>query len=101
MQKYPNFSCHLDFESFGDNKFHSKGYVFEYDDEVEFVVGSTNITRFALLKNIEWNVSLCSKNEFESYNEKSIKGIIQQMGHYSLLTHLSESAFDNMVFAFN
>ena len=74
MQKYPNFSCHLDFESFGDNGFHSKGYVFEYDDEVEFVVGSTNITRFALLKNIEWNVSLCSKNEFESYNE-SIKGI--------------------------
>ncbi len=68
MQKYPNFSCHLDFESFGDNGFHSKGYVFEYDDEVEFVVGSTNITRFALLKNIEWNVSLCSKNEFESYN---------------------------------
>ena len=54
-----------------------------------------------LQKNIEWNVSLCSKNEFESYNEKSIKGIIQQMGHYSLLTHLSESAFDNMVFAFN
>ena len=72
MQKYPNFSCHLDFESFGDNGFHSKGYVFEYDDEVEFVVGSTNITRFALLKNIEWNVSLCSKNEFEAYNE-SIK----------------------------
>ena len=39
---------------------------------MEFVVGSTNITRFALLKNIEWNVSLCSKNEFNSYNE-SIK----------------------------
>ncbi len=72
MQKYPNFSCHLDFESFGDNGFHSKGYVFEYDDEAEFVVGSTNITRFALLKNVEWNVSLCSKNEFSSYKE-SIK----------------------------
>lgn len=72
MQKYPNFSCHLDFESFGDNGFHSKGYIFEYDDEVEFVVGSTNITRFALLKNVEWNVSLCSKNEFTSYKE-SIK----------------------------
>ena len=39
---------------------------------MEFIVGSTNITRFALLKNIEWNVSLCSKNEFNSYNE-SIK----------------------------
>ena len=63
---YPNFECHLDLNCFGDNGFHSKGYVFEYADEVEFVVGSTNITRFALLKNIEWNVSLCYKNEFES-----------------------------------
>ena len=71
---YPNFECHLDLNCFGDNGFHSKGYIFEYDDHVEFVVGSTNITRCALLKNIEWNVSLCSKNEFESYNE-SIKGI--------------------------
>lgn len=32
MKKYPNFSCHLDFESFGDNGFHSKGYIFIYDD---------------------------------------------------------------------
>lgn len=69
MKKYPNFSCHLDFESFGDNGFHSKGYIFIYDDFFEFVVGSTNITRFALLKNIEWNVSLCSKNEFNAYND--------------------------------
>lgn len=69
MKKYPNFSCHLDFESFGDNGFHSKGYIFIYDDFFEFVVGSTNITRFALLKNIEWNVSLCSKNEFSAYND--------------------------------
>lgn len=58
MQKYPNFLCHLDFESFGDNGFHSKGYIFELDDEVEFVVGSTNITRFALLKNVEWKMYL-------------------------------------------
>lgn len=58
MEKYPNFSCHLDYDSFGDNGFHSKGYLFEIDNQFEFLVGSTNITRFALLKNIEWNVSL-------------------------------------------
>ncbi len=66
MNNYPNFKCHLDFNSFGDNGFHSKGYIFEYDDSFEFIVGSTNITRFALLKNIEWNVSLKSKDDFDS-----------------------------------
>lgn len=60
---YSNFECHLDLNCFGDNGFHSKGYIFEYDDEVEFIVGSTNITRYAILKNIEWNVSLFRKND--------------------------------------
>lgn len=58
MDKYSNFSCHIDYDSFGDNGFHSKGYIFEMEEGYEFLVGSTNITRFALLKNIEWNVSL-------------------------------------------
>ncbi len=66
MNTYPNFECHIDFNCFGDNGFHSKGYLFEYDESYEFIVGSTNITRFALLKNIEWNVSLESKDDFES-----------------------------------
>ena len=60
---YSNFECHLDLNCFGDNGFHSKGYIFECDNEVEFIVGSTNITRYAILKNIEWNVSLFRKNE--------------------------------------
>lgn len=67
--KYSNFDCHLDFENFGDNGFHSKGYLFEYDDNKEIIVGSSNITRFALLKNIEWNISLISKDNINSYND--------------------------------
>ena len=66
MNTYPNFECHLDYNCFGENGFHSKGYLFEYSNDKEFIVGSTNITRFALLKNIEWNVSLKSNEEFES-----------------------------------
>lgn len=58
---YPNFECHLEYESFKDCGFHSKGYIFDYKENSELVVGSTNITRFALLKNIEWNLS------YESY----------------------------------
>jgi superfamily II DNA or RNA helicase len=69
QKEYANFECHLDYECFGDNGFHTKGYMFEYDDSVELIVGSSNITRFALLKNYEWNVSLISKENLESYNE--------------------------------
>lgn len=70
---YSKFECHLDLNCFGDNGFHSKGYIFEYDNEVEFIVGSTNITRYAILKNIEWNVSLFRKNE-----DKFVSSIIKE-----------------------
>ncbi len=56
-QIYPNFRVHLDFNNFGGNGFHSKGYIFEYEENYELIVGSTNITRFALFKNVEWNMS--------------------------------------------
>lgn len=69
QNKYNNFECHLDFNCFGDNGFHSKGYLFEYGDSIEIIIGSSNITRFALLKNIEWNISLISKDSIESYDE--------------------------------
>ncbi len=64
---YSNFECHLDFECFGDNGFHTKGYLFEFSDSYEVIIGSSNITRFALLKNFEWNISLISKDKSETY----------------------------------
>ena len=62
--KHSNFECHLDYECFHDNGYatlgyHSKGYLFEFDDCCEVIVGSSNITRYALLKNIEWDVVVC------------------------------------------
>ena len=61
QNKHSNFQCHLDYECFHDNHYstlgyHSKGYLFEFDDGYEVIVGSSNITRYALLKNIEWDV---------------------------------------------
>ena len=62
--KYPDsFDCHLDKDCFIDksgNKvgFHSKGYLFKFSDHNELLVGSSNITVYALLKNVEWDVSL-------------------------------------------
>lgn len=73
QKKFKNFECHLDYECFGENGFHSKGYIFEYNDSFELVIGSSNITRFALLNNIEWNVSLMSKDNFDSYNDALVE----------------------------
>lgn len=68
MGRCPNFECHLDYESFHDQGYatlgyHSKGYLFQFDDHREVVVGSSNITRYALLKNIEWDV--CVSDGFD------------------------------------
>ncbi len=72
--EYANFSCHLDRECFHDQNgnpvgFHSKGYLFEFEDHCELLVGSSNITIYALLKNIEWDVSVIDHRDnltFES-----------------------------------
>ena len=63
MGRCSDFQCHLDYENFHDTGYstlgyHSKGYLFEFDDHRELVIGSSNITRYALLKNIEWDVSV-------------------------------------------
>ena len=64
QNKYPEqFECHLDRECFHDLNgnivgFHSKGYLFEFKDHTEILIGSSNITVYALLKNIEWDVSV-------------------------------------------
>ena len=62
-KKYSNFTCHLDLNCFGDNGYHSKGYIFYYENNIEFIIGSSNITRYALTKNIEWNLLVNENNK--------------------------------------
>ena len=69
--RYPdNFECRLDKECFKDYNenvvgFHTKGYLFEFsdNDKNELLIGSSNITIFALLKNVEWDVSIVGDNQ--------------------------------------
>ena len=76
---FDNFECHLDDECFYDEKsysthgFHTKGYLFEYDDRCELVVGSSNITRYALLKNIEWDLVVDCQKKDEAYQSACIE----------------------------
>lgn len=73
QNNHKNFQCHLDYECFHDSHYstigyHAKGYLFEFDDCYEVIVGSSNITRYALLKNIEWDLMVCEKTP-NVYNE--------------------------------
>lgn len=72
--RYPgSFECRLDRECFRDSSgntvgFHSKGYLFDYPDHSELLIGSSNITVYALLKNVEWDVSIIDGNDSETCN---------------------------------
>lgn len=72
---YENFECHLDDECFFDEKnyssngFHTKGYLFVFDDSCEMIVGSSNITRYALLKNIEWDLVAQCQRQDDAFRE--------------------------------
>ncbi len=68
MELYHTFDCHLDFESFHDDGYmtigyHSKGYYFAFEEYSELIIGSSNITRYALLKNVEWDLVVSDTND--------------------------------------
>ncbi len=74
MGRCSDFQCHLDFDCFHDAGYstlgyHSKGYLFEFNDYRELIVGSSNITRYALLKNVEWDVAVTDVYEPGVYDQ--------------------------------
>lgn len=49
--------------------FHTKGYIFEYDDYYKIIVGSSNITQSAFKSNVEWNVEYLAKKSDQFSNK--------------------------------
>lgn len=47
------------------NGFHTKGYIFQKNEEYRFIIGSSNLTQDALTRNMEWNTKLVSTNKGE------------------------------------
>ncbi|MGP2656193.1 DEAD/DEAH box helicase [Malaciobacter sp. WC5094] len=43
--------------------FHSKSYIFEFEDKYEVIIGSSNITASAFKSNIEWNCKTINKKD--------------------------------------
>ncbi len=50
-----------------NRSFHPKAYIFHYADGSEIYVGSSNISRSALTKGIEWNYRFSEKDDEQSY----------------------------------
>ena len=108
--RYPDrFSCRLDRECFHDFSgntvgFHSKGYLFEFSDHTELLVGSSNITVYALLKNIEWDVSIidedegatysAAKTEFDSLWERTLPLSLELISEYRTRLYYSIERWD-------
>lgn len=74
---YPNFQCKLDYKCFNEQGFHTKGYIFEYDKEYEVIIGSSNITRFALLFNKEWDLAV-----YSNHNDNFLNDVLVQFNKY-------------------
>ena len=47
------------------NGFHTKGYIFQKEEEYRLIIGSSNLTQDALTRNMEWNTKLVSTNKGE------------------------------------
>ncbi len=65
LKKLNSFE-NVDMKVYDDVKkkgFHSKAYLFEYEDCFKVIIGSSNITASALKSNIEWNVKVISKRD--------------------------------------
>ncbi|MGN8234466.1 DEAD/DEAH box helicase family protein [Priestia flexa] len=51
------------FSAVEEKGFHTKVYIFEYENDYKVIIGSANMTQSALKSNIEWNVEVVSKSE--------------------------------------
>ena len=55
----------IDVRMYRSNKegegFHTKGYLFDHDNFLKIIVGSSNITQYALTTNKEWNLELSAE----------------------------------------
>lgn len=66
LEDYPNFEMKVvDSLNIIDkklvDKFHPKGYIFEFEDHYKILIGSVNMTESAMKTNVEWSFLVESK----------------------------------------
>lgn len=59
----------IDVKIYTQDNFHTKGYIFKHDEYSSLIIGSSNLTQQALLKNKEWNLKVTSMENGELLSE--------------------------------
>ena len=62
LKKLLQFS-NIELRLYSKENFHTKGYIFKFDDHYKMIVGSSNLTQTALTQNKEWNLKISSLEE--------------------------------------
>ncbi|WP_240628617.1 DEAD/DEAH box helicase family protein [Bacillus salacetis] len=91
MDKIKQFE-NIDLKVFVTDKeigFHTKVYVFEYEESFKVIIGSSNITQSALKSNIEWNVEIVTKE-----NGAFIRNVLKE---YQQLWDRSQNADEEFI----
>lgn len=69
IKEFKNIELKIYDSSSSNIGFHSKAYLFEFDETYELLLGSSNITASAFKTNIEWNIKIISKKDDLFLNE--------------------------------
>lgn len=73
LKEFDNIDLKIYDTSIMDTGFHSKAYIFEFDDKYEVLIGSANLTSSAFKSNIEWGCKTITKKD-----DNYIKDIFSQ-----------------------
>jgi len=79
----------LDIRFYAENlrSFHPKAYIFDYGDEAEVFVGSSNLSLSALTRELEWNYRLAKSQHPEDYGKFSTNFDDLFYNHSVVITH--------------
>lgn len=82
LMQFDDFNVRI-FQATETQGFHPKAYIFEYDEYYKIIIGSSNLTNYALKSNIEWNLQIITKNsensnDFLPYLKESFNNIWDQ-----------------------
>ena len=80
------------FDSANSVGFHTKAYIFEYENFFKIIIGSSNMTQSALKSNVEWNVEVVVKND-----EAFLKEVLEE---YDVLWNSSVYADDLFIYKY-
>ncbi|MHA3683527.1 DUF3427 domain-containing protein [Leucobacter sp. HY1908] len=81
----------------GDAGFHAKGYVFEQGAHTTAIIGSSNLTANALVKNQEWNLQFSAMPEGDLVTQLRVATQRQIAASVPLTTHWVETYRKNYV----